>query len=408
LDFHHASESSPDKEVAVFRCRLTGTGYLFGLTAESESPHRIRGMTILPLADVDESVGLKELPGEEIADRLSLVLDRFEKHGVVSGAVLVAKNGRIVFHNAYGWANHEAAIPANVDTKFNLASINKMFTAVAIAQLCEKGQLSYEDPIGKFLGPDWIPVDIGKKAKIKHLLSHTSGIGGGDFNLTYVEEAVARGFTQIDDYKVFTVDTDLNFEPGDKWEYSNLGYHLLGTIIEKVSGQAYLVYIRSNIFEAAGMTGAELYESHGSVPDMAIGYEKVCEGDSMVLKNNRSRIPMTATPAGTAYATAKDLLQFAQAMRSDALVTSQTRKVLFAPKVELNSPGYGFGFRVRSVGGRRTVGHTGGYIGINNSFFMGPEEGETVIMLSNLDILTGTVCDDIGILIEQMTGHMPK
>jgi CubicO group peptidase (beta-lactamase class C family) len=406
LDFHHVKESSTDKEVAVFRCRLTGTGYLFGLTVESESPHRIRGMTILPLADVDENAGSTELAEEETAKRLSFVLDRFEEHGVFSGVVLVAKNGRIVFHDAYGWANREAAIPATVNTKFNLASLNKMFTAVAIAQLCEKGELSYEDPIGKFLGPDWIPMDIGEKVKIKHLLSHTSGIGGENFNLTYVEEAVARGFTQIDDYKNFTVGTDVNFEPGTKFEYSNLGYHLLGAIIEQVSGETYFAYIKSYVFERAEMTGAELCESGKPLPDMAIGYEKICESDTILYRDNRSRIPIKATPAGLGYATANDLMQFAQAMRRNALVTAETREILFAPKLELNSPRYGFGFRVRAVDGRRTVSHTGGYIGINNSFSMGLDDGETIIILSNLDILTGTVCDDIGILIEQMRGRM--
>lgn len=406
LDFHQVSESSTNKEVAVFRCRLTGTGYLFGLTVESDLPNKIRGMTILPMADVDEDAGSTERADEEIAKRLSFVLDRFEERGVFSGVVLVAKNGKIVFHDAYGWANREAAIPATVNTKFNLASLNKMFTAVAIAQLCEKGVLSYEEPIGKFLGPEWIPIDIGEKVKIKHLLSHTSGIGGDDFNITYVEEAVARGFTQIDDYKVFTVDADLNFEPGDKYEYSNLGYHLLGAIIEKVSGEAYYAYIRSHVFGPAEMTGAELCQSDKTVPDLAIGYEKVCESDTIVFKDNRSRIPMKATPAGLGYATASDLLQFAQAMRRNILVTSETREILFAPKVELNSPRYGFGFRVRSVDGRRTVSHTGGYIGINNSFSMGLDDGETVIILSNLDLLSGTVCDDILILIEQMRGRL--
>jgi CubicO group peptidase (beta-lactamase class C family) len=402
LDFHHIEESSENKEVAVFRCRLTGTGYIFGLTVETESPHKVRGITILPLADPDEDSGLTELSNKEIAERLSSILDRFEEHGVFSGVVLIAENDSVVFHNAYGLANREAAIPADVNTKFNLASISKMFTAVAIAQLCEKGMLSYEDPIGRFLGPDWIPIDIGKKVKIKHLLSHTSGIGGEDFNITYVEESVALGFTQVDDYKAFSVNTVLKFEPGDKFEYSNLGYHLLGAVIEQVSGETYPAYTKSHVFERAGMEASELSGSEIPQQEMAIGYEKLCRGDSVIFVDNRSRIPDKATPAGLGYATANDLFQFARAMRADALVTSETRGILFAPKVDLNSPFCGFGFRVNSVDGRTTVGHTGGYIGINNSFSMGVDDGQTVIILSNLDILTGTVCDDIGILIQQI------
>jgi D-alanyl-D-alanine carboxypeptidase len=195
-----------------------------------------------------------------------------------------------------------------------------MFTAVAIAQLCEEGRLSYEDPIGKFLGPDWIPSAIGKKVRIGHLLSHTSGIGGEAFNIAYVEEAFARGLTQIDDYKVSTVERDLNFEPGDQYEYSNLGYHLLGAIIEKASGETYSAYMRSRVFETAGMTGAELSHSEITLPDMAIGYGKVYEGGTTVYRDNRSRIPGEATPAGMGYATANDLyrmLRYASKKRSD-------------------------------------------------------------------------------------------
>jgi CubicO group peptidase (beta-lactamase class C family) len=402
LDFHHITESSEAKEVAVFRCRLTGTGYLLGLTVESKPPHMIRGITIRPLADMDENIESRELTDEEIAEKLSFILDRFEEHGVFSGVVLIANNDSVIFHKAYGWANREEAIPAEVNTRFNLASINKMFTAVAIAQLCEKGMLTYEDPIGKFLGPDWIPDDIGKKVRIKHLLSHTSGIGGEDFNITYVEEAVARGFTQIDDYKAFTIDADLNFEPGDKFEYSNLGYHLLGAVIEQVSGQAYPDYIKSHVFGQAGMSSAELSESEIPPPEMAIGYEEVYRGDTIVFVDNRSRIPDSGTPAGLGYGTANDLLQFAKALRANTLVTRETRDILMAPKDDLNSPRYGFGFRVMSFDDRRAVGHTGGYIGINDSFSMGLDDGRTVIVLSNLDILTGTVCHDLSILIRQL------
>lgn len=402
LDFHHVKESSPSKEVAVFSCPVTGTGYVFGLTVQAEPPHLVRGMTILPLASVSEDQGPKRSTEEAIAERLSVVLDRFEKRGVFSGVVLVSIDEQIIFHNAYGWANRESAIPATVDTKFNLASVGKMFTAVAIAQLCEKEILSYDDPIGTFLLTDWIPPDIAQKVKIKHLLTHTSGLGGEDSNIPYVEEAVARGFRSIDDYKSLTVQTTLGFEPGTKYEYSNIGYHLLGAIIERVSGESYSSYLNTHIFGQAEMTGAKLTQSEIPLAEMAVGYEKVCEGDSVVYRDNRSRIPEQATPAGLCYATANDLLQFAQALRYNTLVTAQTQDILFAPKAELNSPRYGFGFEAREIDDRRTVGHTGGYIGINDTFSMGRDDDYTVVILSNLDILTGTVCEDLGMIIGQM------
>ena len=141
-------------------------------------------------------------------------------------------------------------------------------------------------------------------------------------------------------------------------------------------------------------------------PAIIIVIPTPCSGFGTLENLSLSRIPATATPAGLGYATANDLFKFAQAMRRNALISANTRGIMFSPKEKLNSPRYGFGFRIRSIDGCKTVGHSGGYIGINNSFSMGLEDGQTVIILSNLDIITGTVASEIGIFIQQLTKGM--
>lgn len=399
LEFHKAKKSSPHRIVGVHRCRLTGSGYLFGLTVKPRPPHKIHGMTILPLAHPDEPDSLESLTEEEKIGMLESFMDRLGGAKVFSGAILLAKEGNVLFKKAYGLASRGYNIPNHIDTKFNLASLNKMFTAVAVAQLCERRKMSFDDPIGKHLSIDWISRDIGNKVRIKHLLSHTSGIGGGDNNLTYLEESFKRKFRRIDDYKYFTANAKLKFEPGSKFLYSNIGAHLLGPIIEKVSGEDYYQYLQSHIFGPAGMSNTAFYELDRPEPDVAIGYVKEYEDEKFIWRNNVLACQIKGTPAGGAYATVDDLLKFERALKNNTLVSEKSREILFTAKKELNASSYGYGFRVRQFNQHRKVGHTGGYIGINNHFSMYLNNGYTVIILSNVDLLSGSVDSGIEFFI---------
>lgn len=406
LEFHCTEVSSENKEVAVFRCPATGTGYLLGVTLETSPPHQIRGMTIRPLADVAQAEEPPAYSVEQAARHLACMLDHIAKRNAFCGVVLAAKDGKIIFNAAYGLAIREKDIPFEIDTRLNLASITKMFTAVAIGQLFEQGKLSFEDPVGKYLGADWIDPEIGAKVRIKHLLSHSSGLGGGDFAVTFVEAALAGGYEQVDEYKPLSVNRELDFEPGAGHDYSNLGFQLLGAVIEKTTGERYSEYIKEHIFDPARMADADLGDFGELQEDTAIGYVMEKKNGAFTFKNNRSRLTRTGQPFGGGYATAEDLYRFAQALRNHTLVSAETREILFTARADLNSPRYGFGFQVASDDGRKVVSHTGGWTGINNSFSMGVDDDWTVIVLTNIDILSTTACQDIDIIARQILNRI--
>lgn len=156
---------------------------------------------------------------------------------IFSGAVILAKDGIPVYKGALGMANKDFTAINKIDTKFNLGSMNKMFTAVAIAQLVEKGKLSFEDPLSKFI-PDFPDKESAEKIKIKHLLTHTAGLGG--YFSEKWDKTSRTQFRTVDDMmNQVKADEKLLFEPGTRWQYSNTGMLVLGKVIEIVSGQSY-------------------------------------------------------------------------------------------------------------------------------------------------------------------------
>ncbi len=164
--------------------------------------------------------------------------------------MLVARHGEVLLQKAWGLANRETRTPATLDTRFRLGSMNKMFTAVATLQLVEAGKLSLDDTIGKIL-PDYPNKDVASKVTVRNLLTHTGGTGdifGPDFDknrLTLREHG---------DYLKLYGSRGLDHEPGAEFQYSNYGFVLLGALIEKVTGMSYYDYVRSHIFQPAGMS----------------------------------------------------------------------------------------------------------------------------------------------------------
>lgn len=158
-------------------------------------------------------VDLKRLDDAGLARELDAFLARLESQDAFSGAVLVARDGKTIFSKAYGLANREHRIPNRIDTKFGLGSMNKMFTAVAIAQLVERGKLSFDDPIGKYLPDGWVSSEIGSKVLVRHLLNHTSGLG--DYLEGFLEQAHYH-FRGHEDYKEIVAGESLQFEPGSR------------------------------------------------------------------------------------------------------------------------------------------------------------------------------------------------
>ena len=260
--------------------------------------------------------------------------------------------------------------------------MNKMFTAVAIAQLVERGKLSFSDPISKFLSTDWLPREITEKITVQHLLTHTSGLGSY-FSPAFMEASRTR-FRTINDYKPLVNGETLSFDPGSQWAYSNTGFLLLGAIVESVTGGSYFDYVRKNVYVPAGMINTDAYAMDQPIPNLAIGYSKETtpEGNSY-WTNNIFKHVVSGGPAGGGFSTVEDLFRFDQAMRSGKLVNKKTADLLWSAKP--NSPDYGYGFGLRGAPGARIVGHNGGFPGISASLSMHLDTGFTVAVLSNYD-----------------------
>jgi CubicO group peptidase (beta-lactamase class C family) len=275
-------------------------------------------------------------------------------------------------------------VPNQIDTKFNLGSMNKMFTAVAIAQLAAQGTLSFSDPIGTHL-PDY-PRDVADKVTIHHLLTHTSGLGDF-FNEKF--EASRANLRTVDDFIPLFIDKPLAFEPGEKWQYSNAGFIVLGDIIQKVSGQSYFDYVREHVYKPADMHNTDAYEMDRPVPNLAIGYTRAYVREWPELGPWRSNLflhTIKGGPAGGGFSTVEDLLKFDQALRGHRLLSPEHTNTILAGKVDLpGAPGvqYAYGFFDDRTKGSRIVGHGGGFAGINGQLDMYLDLGYTVAVLSN-------------------------
>jgi CubicO group peptidase (beta-lactamase class C family) len=321
------------------------------------------------------------------AKELNTYLEQATASDAFSGAVLVARNGQPIFVQAYGMANKSNGTLNNIDTKFDLGSMNKMFTAVAIAQLAERGKLSFTDTVGKLL-PDYPNKAVAEKVTVHHLLTHTSGMASY-FNEKF--RANLNNMKTVADYLPLFANDPLAFEPGTKWQYSNSGFTVLGLIIEKVSGQSYYDYVKEHIFKPAGMVNTDSYERDLDVPNLAIGYTKMGDNGrpdpSAARRANTATRPTKGSPAGGGYSTVEDLLRFSVALREHKLLSQKYTETVTTGKVDTGGAGrkYAYGFGEEESNGRHIVGHNGGGPGIGANFDMFPELGYTAVTLTNYD-----------------------
>ncbi len=378
-------DPTPDSEVVVIlQSNLTQGWQAFVMNIEAKPPHRIEGLQFAPArppSDLPPPTTLTD--GQKIKELKSFV-QRLVDADAFSGTVLLARDGKVLFQGAYGQASKRFDVPNKIDTKFNLGSMNKMFTGVAIAQLAESGKLSLDDSLGKFLSTDWLPHAVTDKIKIKHLLTHTSGLGSY-FNETYMESSKAL-FRQLDDYKSLISDSQLAFEPGTDWQYSNTGMFLLGVVIEKVTGQDYFDYVRKNIYKPAGMINSDCYDMDRPIPNLAMGYSREQASDGgPPWTNNLYKHVIRGGPAGGGFSTVEDLLRFDVALRSHKLLGPKFTQMVWTAKPDWNSPDYGFGFGVRGAPDDRSAGHSGGFDGISANLDMFLDSGYTAIVMSNYD-----------------------
>jgi CubicO group peptidase (beta-lactamase class C family) len=322
---------------------------------------------------------------DSLADKLRRDLDPWlgerARSGAFSGVVLIAKHGTPVYSAAFGLADRERNVPNTIDTRFNLGSMNKMWTAIAIAQLVERGKVDLDAPVGRYV-PELPNQTIRETVKVRHLLSHTSGMG------SYFRNGFLRDKTfaaNVADLVPFYADDSLSFTPGARMQYSNSGFALLGLIIEHASGQSFYDYMKTNVIERAGMKRAAYVDVRSHPTDVAVGYAKPEDG-SGESKANWDMIEQHSSPAGGAYANAPDLVAFSRALWSGKLVSPAlvkeftTGKVAMGPQMQ-----YAFGFGVGKIDAWRQVGHNGGIPGANAEFMMFPDQGVDVVILANMD-----------------------
>ena len=324
-------------------------------------------------------------PQAGVAGEIDSYLNSLVAENKLSGAVLVAKDGVTVASKAAGIANKATGAPITLSTKFNLGSLNKMFTAVAIAQLAQAGRLSFTDPISKHL-PDYPNKEVADKVTIHQLLTHTSGLG-----MYWNEKFMAQRekmVTVAAHLPLFASDP-LLFAPGEKFQYSNSGYMVLGAIIEKLSGQDYYSYVQEHIYKPAGMTETGFYEPGKEIPNLAIGYSKMSPDGKKLeeARDNTNMREVKGGPAGGGYSTVGDLVKFHVALRSHKLLNEEFTKLVTTGKVDAGGPigRYGYGFGDKVFDGKHIVGHNGGSPGISANFEMYPELGYTAVILMNTD-----------------------
>lgn len=387
LEFHgvrrYPGEASADRVVVIARNRLTGGWQGITVMFDGTDAHRITGLSFLPARPPKDQPPPPPLTIEQARAELASFLDRLTAAEVFSGTALLARKGEVVFEGARGLADRNHHVPMRIDSKLNLGSMNKMFTAVVIGQLVDEGRLTFDDPVSKFLGgKGWTRADL-TKVHVGHLLSHTSGLGSY-FNASY-ERTARHLLRRVDDYKPLVAEETLAFEPGSRWAYSNTGFLLAGAVIEAVTGKDYFDVVRERVYARVGMTGSDAYDIDLVVPQLAIGYSKARTAAGPVWRANTFEHVIRGGPAGGGYSTVRDLLAFAEAMRTGRLVRPATADTLWSAKPELGSPEYGFGFGVGSDGLGRRVGHSGGFSGISSVLDIYPDTGWTIVVLSNTD-----------------------
>jgi D-alanyl-D-alanine carboxypeptidase len=291
-------------------------------------------------------------------------------------AILVARDGQVLMRKAYGSASVELGVPLRPEHVFRLGSITKQFTAVAVLMLVDEGKVSLDDEVTKYF-PDY-PTQ-GRRITVEHLLTHTSGIQSYTGMPTYV--AGMRRDLTTDELIAMFRDQPMEFAPGERWNYNNSGYALLGGIIEKVSGMSYADFIRTRIFEPLGMRNSYYETANAIIPGRVSGYDRTPEG--LRVANYLSMTQPYA--AGSLISTVDDQLVWQRAVAEGRMLKPETwRRAFSAYRLsDGRSAGYGYGWFVGEAAGRPSIEHGGDINGFSSNGLWIPSERLHVIVLSN-------------------------
>jgi CubicO group peptidase (beta-lactamase class C family) len=306
------------------------------------------------------------------AARMDQIVQSYVTANQFMGTILVARDNQILLDKGYGYANLEWQVPDSPEAKFRLGSMTKQFTAACILLLEERGKLSTDDLVKKYM-PD-APA-AWDKITIYNLLTHTSGI---------------PNFTSFPDYRSSEAtpttpaqlvarfrDKPLDFQPGEKWSYSNSGYEVLGYLIERISGENYQKFLQENIFTPLGMNDSGYDSNSAVIPHRASGYAPGPLGPE-----NAGYIDMTIPfSAGSLYSTTHDLLKWDQALYGGKVLSAAELKKMTTPYKN----DYACGLGVVTANGHTAYAHGGGIEGFNTQMAYYPDEKLAVIVLSNIN-----------------------
>lgn len=346
----------------------------FQLGLTDEAPYLGRRLAVVlaaPPVDLPEGT----INNPEVIKALDAYIDQLASEEGLTASILINKGNTRVIERVVGFANREKKRKNTIDTPFNLASCGKLFTSVAILRLVEKGLISLDDPLIKFL-PDYPDEEFARKVRVRHLLTHTSGLGD------YWDDEYEKNWGEISalkDYLPFVTGKPLHHKkPGSRGIYSNSGFILLGLIIEAATGGDYFEHIKATIFDPLDMNGSGFFKKHQD--DLfAVGYFDFAPGEGM-----RARGGLMGSAAGGAYATTADMLKFRNALVNHRLIGERMLKEATTKQIELEGGGveYGLGFVVNGLF-KPGFGHGGQGPGSGVTFDIGAKNGYTVMIFAN-------------------------
>lgn len=299
------------------------------------------------------------------------------ERGEFSGAILVARNGRPLLSQGYGWANVEQSTLNTPQTKFQIASISKQFTALAILILQEQGRLDVHQRLNALVQTDLPP---WQAVTLHHLLTHTSGIPDLPFWPNYIDPAANGPITPAYLRELFNA-RPLQSAPGSTFVYSNWGYILLGYVIEQLSGLPYAEFLQRFLFAPAGMTSSGYADRKrvlaGRAASYAVEHGRLVNASFLDLED--------AYAAGGLYSTVEDLLRWDCALSGETLATSASLAAMFTPHVPVgDESSYGYGWQIGAASGRRVLYHGGRIDGFRVLLARYPDEQACVAVLCNL------------------------
>jgi CubicO group peptidase (beta-lactamase class C family) len=342
------------------KSEVTGTWVGIHVVMNPEPPHEMRDVGVVSGHHPIDAPRAKPLTPAEAVAAIDAYLGRLAAADAFSGAVLIRSNGTLLYQRAFGMASRRYAVPNDINTKFNIASVTKLVTALAIAQLAEGSKLSFNDPVRRFLP------DFPTEATIDQLLTHTSGVGRERDLFT---ERFARSVSE----QVAMIGPARQFAPGTNVRYSNEGYLLLGAIIEKASGESYDDYVTKHIYAPSGMTSSGAFEGDREMPNLATGYtfwrwrggpDAVFEAGER--RNTAFMTTLRGIPSGGTYSTVADLSRLVQALEGCRIVSCAMRDLMLQQHVRRPKPvwsgteeGYGL-WRRDAIVRRRGAGWEAG------------------------------------------------